>query len=207
MGAGIAASPHCAERRICQISCLRSQGNLTQELRLTSSGVASHLIASSRGRNPIALPQRAGPKTSLPFRPTGPGQARAIRCSAALLGMASFRVSLRSPKIRRPPEAASRDRKTISSGASSRLAPESPEGNFPIACRRRSDLRPPAASSFRFRLSDEAGTAVPITHAQCASRPSRGSEIIGCKPVDYVDIGQKPRNLFEPAATAVTEGE
>jgi len=25
--------------------------------------------------------------------------------------------------------------------------------------------------------------------------------------VDYVDIGQKPRNLFEPAATAVTEGE
>ena len=207
MGAGIAASPHCAERRICQISCLRSQGNLTQELRLTSSGVASHLIASSRGRNPIALPQRAGPKTSLPFRPTGPGQARAIRCSAALLGMASFRVSLRSPAVRRPSGAASRDRKTISSGASSRLAPESSEGNFPL----------PAGG-------DRVLSHLPHLHSVAGfpmrpGPPSRSqldsdsvsrvapSEKYGCKPVDYVDIGQKPRNFFESAATAVIEGQ
>jgi hypothetical protein len=46
-----------------------------------------------------------------------------------------------------------------------------------------------AASSCRCRPSDEAGTAVPITHAPCASHPSRGSEKCGTKPVDNGDFG------------------
>ena len=165
MGAGIAASPHCAERRICQISRLRSQGNLIQELRLTSSGVASHLIASSGGgtRQPYrgALVRRPA---SVSTHRAWPSQSHPMFRGPSWDGL--VRVSLRSPSVRRPPRAASRDRKTISSGASSRLAPQSPEGNLPTACRRRSGLWPPAASSFRCRLSDEAGTAVPITGGQ-----------------------------------------
>jgi hypothetical protein len=48
MGAGIAASPHCAERRIRQISGPDSKEPIS-DLRLTSSGVAFHRSAPSRG--------------------------------------------------------------------------------------------------------------------------------------------------------------
>jgi len=74
------------------------------------------------------------------------------------------RVPLRSPRFRGIPGAASHNRKNISSGASSRLAPKRTRELSPIACRRRSDLWSPAAP---FRVvadpSGEAGTAVPIT--------------------------------------------
>ena len=47
MGAGIAASPHCAERRICWSLWSGSQGTHSKKSKLTSSGVASHLTTPS----------------------------------------------------------------------------------------------------------------------------------------------------------------
>jgi len=50
MGAGIAASPHCAERRICRCSHLilkPESPKIRSRSWLTSSGVASHLTALS----------------------------------------------------------------------------------------------------------------------------------------------------------------
>ena len=144
-------------------------GEPDPEFRLTSSGVASHLTASSRRRN--RWPYRgAWPEGSLPFRPIRPvigpkSSAGAIRCSTALLGMILSCVPLRSPAIRRSPRAASRSRKIISSGASSRLATKAPRGTS-TACRGDRILGSPAASSCRCRHSDEAGTAVPITGRQ-----------------------------------------
>jgi len=59
MGAGIAASPHCAERRICRCSWAWSiePGGLPTRSRswLTSSGVASHPTAPSVRRSQINL--------------------------------------------------------------------------------------------------------------------------------------------------------
>jgi len=53
MGAGIAASPHCAERRICRCSLalapLPKEFGPTSRSWLTSSGVASHPTIPSRG--------------------------------------------------------------------------------------------------------------------------------------------------------------
>ena len=193
MGAGIAASPHCAERRICQTSQSGPRGTL---IRNSTHQLRRRFLPNRflRRRSSTALPWCVARRlASVSTRPVWPSQSRSMFCGPSWDG--HVRVPLRSPTIRRPPGAALRDRKTISSGASSRLAPKSPEGNLPIACRRRSDLWSPAASSIRFRLSDEAGTAVPITHAQCTSCPSRESEKCGGKPVDNGDIGQKPRNL------------
>jgi hypothetical protein len=81
-----------------------------------------------------------------------------------------------------------------------RLFPAGPGKNpkvLPTACRRRSDLWSPAAPSFRCRFLGEAGTAVPITHAPCASRSSRGSEKCGIKPVDNGDFGNNNWNQRE----------
>ena len=47
MGAGIAASPHCAERRIYRFSWSRSRGTASLKSKFTSSGVASHLTTPS----------------------------------------------------------------------------------------------------------------------------------------------------------------
>ena len=47
MGAGIAASPHCAERRIYRLSWSGSRGIFSLKSKLTSSGVASHLTTPS----------------------------------------------------------------------------------------------------------------------------------------------------------------
>ena len=93
------------------------------------------------------------------------------------------------PFRRTAAKAASREWKTISSGASSRLTRFRSRRASAIACRRRSDLWSPAAPSFRCRLSGEAGTAVPITHALCTSPPSRESEKCWYEPVDNGDIG------------------
>ncbi len=76
---------------------------------------------------------RLGPLMSRP-------KAKQLRCSTALLGMitSASRFALPTP---RGVGAASRKRKIISSGASSRLATNCPRGNAPIACRQRSVLR------------------------------------------------------------------
>jgi hypothetical protein len=131
------------------------------EFRLTSSGVASHRSLPPKRSLAASTPVRQ-PKPRFCFAPPGLTEVKADRCSAALLGMTHSCVPLCPPRPKSL-EAASRWRKIISSGASSRLAPH-PLPKEPQHCLpRRSDLWSPAASSFRFRLSDEAGTAVPIT--------------------------------------------
>jgi hypothetical protein len=67
------------------------------------------------------------------------------------------RVPLRSPKFRGTPGAASRLRKIISSGASSRLAPKRTRKSPSIACRRRSVLLPPPRPFCRCRLRGRLG--------------------------------------------------
>ena len=143
----------------------------------------------------------ARPEGSLVFRPVRPGleaspAAKTVRCSAALLGSTTLasRFAHQSPN---PP------RETRKSGSRvaleedrlfRRLFPAGPGKNpkaLSIACRRRSDLWPPAAPSCRCRLPDEAGTAVPITQAPCTLLPSRESEKYDDKPVDNGDIGNK----------------
>jgi len=141
------------------------------------------------GEEPDSPTAVTGPKTRFRFDPSSLAKPELSDVPRPFLGWPRFAFRFahqRSEDLREPRPAT--ERPSLPAPLPGWF-PESPEGNFPIACRRRSGLRPPAASSFRFRLSDEAGTAVPITHAQCTSPPSRGSEIIGCKPVDYVDIG------------------
>jgi len=139
------------------------------------------------------------PEGSLVVRPARPAigpksSVKTVRCSAALLGMTSSCVPLCSSTIRRSFRSrVARDENHLFR----RLFPAGPETNpkvLPIACRRRSDLWSPAASSCRCRPSDEAGTAVPITHAPCTSLPSRGSEKCVLRPVDNGDIGNNRRN-------------
>jgi hypothetical protein len=177
MGAGIAASPHCAERRIRQISKLSPRGTLSR--------IPAHQL---RRRFPPTTPSEEEPgdlyssapaEASLLFRVARPDpKVKADRCSAALLGMILKQRPALPPAIRKPPSAASRDRKIISSGASSRLAPHPLPKELQHCLPRRSDLWSPAAPSCRCRLSDEAGTAVPITVRPCAAFPSRAKRKI-----------------------------
>ena len=85
-----------------------------------------------------------------------------------------------------PGGAANCDWKTNSSGASSG-GPTWAEALL-IAIRWRSVLQSPAASSCRCRLSEEAGTSVPITHVTWRTFSSRESEKIDFVPVDNGDI-------------------
>jgi hypothetical protein len=176
-------------------------GEPQPEFRLTSSGVAFHPTASSRGetRQPY---RSAWPEGSLPFRPVRPvigpkSSAGAIRCSAALLGITFSCVPLCSPAIRRPPGAASRSRKIISSGASSRLATKSPEGNFPLPAAEIGSLNHlphlPAVAGFPTRPGPRSRSQ---TDTDSAFRVAP-SEKCGGKPVDIVDIGNNRGNLFE----------
>jgi hypothetical protein len=88
MGAGIAASPHCAERRICRCSLAlvspREGFNPASRSWLTSSGVASHPTAPS-----CEEPDRStdgNPEDHRSFNPSSLTEVKTVRCSAALLG-------------------------------------------------------------------------------------------------------------------------
>jgi hypothetical protein len=83
-------------------------------------------------------------------------EAKTIQCSAALLGSIPLRVPLRSSNPTRRSESRVALEKTDSSGASSRLARDEPEGSS-HSCRRRSDLWSPAASTCRCRLLERPG--------------------------------------------------
>jgi hypothetical protein len=155
-----------------------------------------------RGARPTYL--TTWPEGSLVARSVRPAigpksSVKTVRCSAALLGMTSSCVPLCSSAIRKSLQnRVARDESPLFR----RLFPAGPGKNpkaLPIACRRRSDLWSPAAPSCRCRPSDEAGTAVPITHAQCTSYPSRGSEKCGKKPVDNGETGNNNWNLSEPS--------
>ena len=127
MGAGIAASPHCAERRICR--CLKSRTR-----RLVSQVLAHQLrrrIPSSKRPQGISAMFRG---------PSWDDHSCVPLCIP------------RSEDRFMPRRAGG---KIISSGASSRLAPKHSEEHL-IACRRRSVLPSPAASflplpAFRWR--------------------------------------------------------
>ena len=141
---------------------------------LTSSGVASHLAVpsceepgcSTRLRRPKVRWSFDRPGLALlrfPIRRPNlsRGQNRPMFCGPSW-GNRSC-VPLRSPKFRRTPGTASRERQLPLPAPLPgwpRFRSRKSLGN---ACRRRSDLWSPAASSVRCRLSDEAGTAVPIT--------------------------------------------
>ena len=177
MGAGIAASPHCAERRICRCSVYlgsrsgKPVSDPASRSWLTSSGVAFHRTAPSC-EEPDRSTRLRGPKVRWSFDLSGLAsqtevlEAKTIRCSAALLGSIppAFRFAHQTPKTSGNRVALE---KIDSSGASSRLAPKQNPKALLIACRRRSDLWSPAASACRCRLLERPGppSRSPMHHA------------------------------------------
>jgi hypothetical protein len=136
MGAGIAASPHCAERRICRCSVYLVPPRKrfgTPLLDPGSPAQASHPIKQlPPGEEPDRSTRLRGPKVRWSFDRSGLSTrtpiprnwnppVKTVRCSAALLGSTTLasRFVLRTEMLR----TASRSRKIDSSGASSRLAP------------------------------------------------------------------------------------
>jgi hypothetical protein len=108
-----------AERRICRVSENQSRRDRFSMSWLTSSGVAFHRLLP-RERSLAFYPVVKARRLPLPCRLQDRPEGQAVRCSAALLGM----ISLAS-RFALLPEgfgAASRDRKTTSSGASYQLA-------------------------------------------------------------------------------------
>jgi hypothetical protein len=131
MGAGIAASPHCAERRICRCSSLNPPEGFSV-LDPGSPAQASLLTKPlSPRRSPTFLLQCAAREpASVSARPAGP-KAKPFDCPRPFLGrpLLAFRFA---PAISEETAgAASREREIISSGASSRLAPDRhPKASF-----------------------------------------------------------------------------
>ena len=206
MGAGIAASPHCAERRICRCSIyLGSRSGKpvcdpASRSWLTSSGVASHRTAPSC-EEPDRSTRLRGPKVRWSFDLSGPAsgtevprsQNRPMFCGPSW-GNRSC-VPLRSPWFRRTRE----PRRTRGNSLFRRLFPAGPVGTrrlFPFLPAEIGPLvtcRPLLAVS---GCLGEAGTAVPITQAPCTPRPSRESEKFAFLPVENGDIGHNRGNLL-----------
>ena len=146
MGAGIAASPHCAERRICRCSvylvpAARKLWFPASRSWLTSSGVAFHRTAPSE-KEPDFY-STAPPEGSLVFRcPACPLEpdlpnpdlairvlkpplpAKAVRCSAALLGVTTLASRFALPHRNASEPRRARDRYLFR-----RLFPAGPEKN------------------------------------------------------------------------------
>ena len=200
MGAGIAASPHCAERRICRCSQPWSQ---TRRPRNPLSILAHQL--RRRFPSDSSLLKRSPPSTRLRFPK--------VRWSFNLSGLLwtevpsqnhpmfrgpswvnPLRVPLCSPaeELRKPRRA--RGRSTLPAPL-----PDWPRNRprrvFHIACRRRSVLLSPAAPSCRCRPSGEAGTSVPITYDHAPRFRVAQAKNLVLKPVDNGDIGNNSRNL------------
>ena len=183
MGAGIAASPHCAERRICRCSVYL--------VPLLVKGLAprfSILAHQLRRRFPSYRSLRRGARLLLdcasrrfaclsmsglfvwpdlrflifrsevlkPVARSKPSDVPRPFLGKHLLRPASLTLVPKNPGSRVALEGIS------SSGASSRLARFEPEGS-PQSCRRRSVLLPLPRPSGRCRLSEETGTSAPIT--------------------------------------------
>ena len=205
MGAGIAASPHCAERRICRCSIyLGSRSGKpvcdpASRSWLTSSGVAFHRTAPSC-EEPDRSTRLRGPKVRWSFDLSGPAsgtevprsQNRPVFCGPSWVDHSC--VPLRSPN----PTRRSGSRVALEEDRLfRRLFPAGPVRTrrlFPILP---AEIGPLVTCRFRlpFPAPGEAGTAVPITQSPCTSLPSRKSEKCGVDPVDNGDIGQICRNL------------
>jgi hypothetical protein len=178
MGAGIAASPHCAERRIRQIF----QNQIPGEPDSRNFGSPAQASLSTD-----PLPPRRSPAASTPMRrPEG----LAFRFEPARPDRSQNRPMFRGPSwddpLPRPallpdgPKAACPPRRAFERSSLPAPLPGWPRKvpERPFHCPpRRSDLKSPAAPSCRCRLSDEAGTAVPITgHTLAPDRESSKAE-------------------------------
>jgi len=171
MGAGIAASPHCAERRICRSSGPSPRGPIPK--------VLAHQL---RRRFPSDDSLRRGdrlstwlrfPKARFPFDYRCLAKPKPPDVPRPFLGRPLLRFALSfHPRASEPRRA--RGRSTLPAPLPDwpRATPKSL--SLPVGGDR--SLRP-----LRFLLSlaglpVEAGTSVPITLEQCTSPPSRGSE-------------------------------
>jgi len=105
-------------------------------------------------------------------------------------------VPLRSPKVRRLPGTASRERQFPLPAPLTSWLQFEPEGSHHCLP---AEIGPLVTCRTRLPLPTlgEAGTAVPITWSPCTSLPSRGSKIFGNKPVDNGDIGSNRRNFVK----------
>lgn len=170
---------------------------------LTSSGVASHRTAPSC-EEPDRPTRLRGPKVRWSFARPGPAsgtevprsQNRPMFCGPSWVNPLASRFAHNDPQG--TAGAASRLRRTLFR----RLFPAGPEKNRSSPHCLPAEIGPLVTCRTRLPLPalGEAGTAVPITHAPCTSRPSRKSEKFGLKPVDNGDIGNNRWNLLATAA-------
>ena len=205
MGAGIAASPHCAERRICRCSIYLGSRpgkpvcDPASRSWLTSSGVASYRATPSC-EEPVLPTRLRGPKVRWSFDRSGPASGtqgpskpKPLSFPRPFLGRPLFASRFAFPHRSASSRVALEEDRLFR-----RLIPAGSNRNpkvLIIACRRRSDLWSPAVSCPRCRFLEEAGTAVPITCSQCTALPSRESEKFAFRAVDNGDIGQNRSNL------------
>src|SRR6478752_9520088 len=142
MGAGIAASPHCAERRICRCSWAWSKPEGPDPLSILAHQLRRRFLSGNslvRGAKSTYLTAR--PEGSLVIRSIRPApnpdpKTATWRQNHPMFHGPSwdnlYRVPLCSPKFRRTPGTASHDRKIISSGASYRPTPKRTRKLFPL---------------------------------------------------------------------------
>ena len=152
MGAGIAASPHCAERRICWSHVLSPRGPISkvQAHQLRRRFPSNNSLV--RGASTVYL--TAPPEGSLVAQLSSPGpKTKTVRCSAALLGSITLGVPLCSSVRRLPSRVALEEDQLFR-----RLFPTGPE-----KLRRASHC-----------LSAEIGPSVTLRFPSCRCRPSGG---------------------------------
>ena len=159
MGAGIAASPHCAERRICRCSLalvpLPKEYDPASRSWLTSSGVASDRTALSEEKPDFYW--TALPEGSLVFRCPASSKTEVFAQNRPIFRGPSWvdpsRVPLRSPSSEEPGSRVALE-KEDSSGASSRLAPDRTRKFFPLPAGGDRFFCPFLTPSGRCRLSE-----------------------------------------------------
>ena len=112
MGAGIAASPHCAERRICRSHVLSPRGPISkvQAHQLRRRFPSNNSLV--RGASTVYL--TAPPEGSLVAQLSSPGpKTKTVRCSAALLGSITLASRFASSVRRLPKPRRARGRSTL----------------------------------------------------------------------------------------------
>ena len=193
MGAGIAASPHCAERRIYRFSWSRSEDRFLE--------IQVHQL---RRRFPSDNSLRRGDRSLTGLRHPRVRLSFNIRCLAEPKPSDVPRPFLGRPLLRPALLLPSEDfRSRVALEEDQLFRRLFPTG--PAKLRRgphclSAEIGPSVTLRFLQSLAGhpvEAGTSVPITLEQCTSRPSRGSGKCVLKPVDNGDIGNNRRNLSE----------
>src|SRR5215213_3069228 len=180
MGAGIAASPHCAERRICRCSVylVRSPKGLAPRFSILAHQLRRRFPSyCSLVRGALTSTRLRLPRVRLSFDvrpvlgepefldrspfPHIPGRSKPSDVPRPFLGKHLLRPALLTlvPKNHGSRVALEG---ISSSGASSRLARDGPESPS-HSCRRRSVLLSLPHPSCRRRLSGETGPSAPIT--------------------------------------------